>query len=113
MTWSRNRGPVIGPSSTWLAVIRSARRAAVKVSDLECPCGTAPTTGRPRGAYPHRRPIWVFAAVSSTNTTRFGSRPGATSWCQAERAAATSSRSRSAARVTFFERRPEPADGGP
>lgn len=85
------------------AVIPVAPSAATNVVVFQCPCGTVPTSRRPRGLRPYLRAMFVLAQVSSTNFSFAGSSPGCAS-AQAARLAATSGRSRSAARSTFFSR---------
>jgi hypothetical protein len=47
-----NAAPLIGPSNTQGAVIRSCRNAATKVVVLQCPCGAMPSTRCPLGPRP-------------------------------------------------------------
>src|ERR1019366_4672295 len=73
------------------------RRAAMKVSVFQWPCGTFETRRSPRGERPWCRTIFVVTAVSSMNTRR-----GSSAFNSA-RAAATSGRSCSAACSVFFK----------
>src|SRR5262245_28225637 len=57
--------------------------------------------------------MFVLAPVSSTNTSRPGWRVGITPARHAARCRATSGRSCSSARSTFFERQTQPAQGPP
>lgn len=100
-TSARKRSPLIGPSKTQGAVIRSWRSAARKVVVFPWPWGTAATTRCPRRARPWRRAMLVAAQVSSMNTRRSGLIAVGRSR-QATRAAATSARSCSAACWVFF-----------
>ena len=65
--------PLIGPSSTYGASIRSWRRAARKVSVRHLPKGARATSFVPRGAQPRIGVMLVLAQVSSMNTSRRGS----------------------------------------
>jgi hypothetical protein len=47
-----NAAPLIGPSTTQGAVIRSCRNAATTVVVLQCPCGAMPWTRSPFGPRP-------------------------------------------------------------
>src|SRR6516225_4178697 len=94
--------PFIGPSMTQGAVSALERRPATNVVVFQWPCGTLPTSRSPRGARPRKRAILVAVPVSSIKTRCSGSSL-ACSPAQALRAAATSGRSCSAARMLFFE----------
>ncbi len=61
----------------------------------------------PRAQRPYCRVIWVFALVSSMNTSLAGSSPGIRS-VHSCRFCFTSGRSCSAARITFFKRQVDP-----
>src|ERR1700722_13598179 len=79
----------------------SWRKAARKVEGCEWPQGTGVGHRCPLGLRPERRAILVFNPVSSINTSRRTSQLGC---CRRQRlrAALTSGRSCSAARVVFF-----------
>src|SRR5262249_38148771 len=100
--------PVIAPSATVGATSPSHRSAATKVVVCQCPCGVSITSRSPTGQRPCVRAMFVLAQVSSTNTSRSGSRAG---WaaCQASRLALTAGRPCSLARPDFFSRQ---AQGG-
>jgi hypothetical protein len=65
--------PLIGPSMTHGASTRSERKAAMKVSVFQWPCGTRASRRRPRGPQPRRGAMLVLTQVSSMKTSRPGS----------------------------------------
>jgi hypothetical protein len=67
------RSPLIGPSNTQGASMRSLRSAARKVAVFQWPCGTLATSLRPRGAQLWMRVLLVLIQVSSMNSSREGS----------------------------------------
>src|SRR5439155_12010713 len=67
---ARKLSPLIGPSMTQGASMRSQRSAAKKVSVRQRLCGTLATRRRPRSERPWRRVMLVLAQVSSMNTRR-------------------------------------------
>jgi hypothetical protein len=73
LTQAAKERPLIGPSMTQGATMRSCRRPARKVSVFQCPCGTLASSGVPRGLQPRVRVMLVLAQVSSTKTRRAGS----------------------------------------
>src|SRR6266498_2994533 len=74
----------------------------MNVTVSQCPMGTSPIRGSPRGLQPLSRTMLVVIAVSSINTRWAGS-SSPCSRIQRRRARATSARFRSAARRLFFE----------
>src|SRR5580704_1796477 len=94
--------PLIGPSMTHGASIRSLRSAARKVSVRQWPCGTLAMSRLPLAQRPWLRVMLVFTQVSSMKTRRAGlSRLW---YCRHRlRRRATSGRSCSAACRLFFE----------
>ncbi len=84
----------------------SWRRAAMKVELCQWPCGMALRQRWPMGQRPCSRASLVFKPVSSINTSRRTSQSGCR-WRQSFRAALTSGRSCSAARVVFFITQPQ------
>ena len=100
-TYALNAGPFIGPSRTSGAVMPSWRSPARKVVVFQWPCGTLAIRRSPRFALPRVRAILVDAPVSSRKTSRSGSRLPCIAFHSA-RAAATSTRSCSAAWAVFF-----------
>jgi hypothetical protein len=65
--------PLIGPSLTSEAAMRSWRSAAKNVSVRQRPCGTLATSRALRRQRPWLRVMLVLAQVSSINTRRRGS----------------------------------------
>ena len=98
---ARKLSPLIAPSISIGASIPESLRPETKVVVRQWPCGTPARRRSPLGARPRSRAILVLSQVSSMKIRRSGSRSGCPSH-QASRAAATSSRSCSAAWADFF-----------
>lgn len=95
-TQARKAAPLIGPSNTSGATIRSWRKPARNVVVFQCPCGTDASRRSPRRARPLVRVMLVLVQVSSRKISRAGSKPGCASR-QSRRASAISARVCSAA----------------
>src|SRR4051794_22049986 len=100
-TYARKRSPLMEPSSIRVAVTPLSRSPATSVVFFRLPYGIGARRRTPRGARPYRRAMLVVAKLSSTNTSRSGSRSSCPS-NQSSRSSRTSGRFCSAAYADFF-----------